>query len=158
MLTLHSRLFSSLAVVSILAACRSEPTSPPAPFNLLEFNARISKSMIHMGDTATLEFVLRNPTPGRVTFFIGCGDMTQTIQNGSKETVFRLGDRCLALASVALIELAPGEEYVQRVTILGATLVAGTFIGNPLDVGRYTAFADLLQSRRSTIIQFEVVQ
>jgi hypothetical protein len=152
------RLLSSLAVISILAACRSEPTSPPAPFNLLEFNARISKSVIHVGDTATVEFVLRNPTRGSVEFFIGCGNINPTIQNSSRQTVYRAADFFCA-GSVAPVELAPGEEYVQRLEIRGIPRVINwSYAGVPLVVGRYTAYADLLGRNRSPTVQFEVVQ
>src|SRR5438105_12474699 len=109
------------AVAAITVACRAEPTSPPSPFNLLDFNTRISKNVIHVGDTATIEFVLRNATSESVRFFSGCGLIKPSIKNSARRVVFHSGDYCFA--SVVPIELAPGEEFVQRVGFRAAARV-----------------------------------
>ena len=68
MMMMHSgRLVLFLLGSAVFAACRDNPTGIRGPIDLLEFNASVSKNVVHLGDTATLRFALRNSTSDTVT-------------------------------------------------------------------------------------------
>ena len=153
MSTLHRQL-SWLALTMMLAACRSEPTVPiGGPFGLLEKSSSITKSVLHVGDTATIRFALRNRTRDTVKFPLGmCGP--PWIKNGVGERVYpAIPPLCFAM--LVYYPLAPGAEYVQTLQIQGGQVAPQLLTGVPLNVGRYEAFTYLFPS---IPVPFEVVQ
>jgi hypothetical protein len=144
---------------AVVAACRDNPTGIRGPLDLLEFNASVSKSVVHLADTATLRFALRNSTRDTVMIALSACAIRPYIRDGSRAVYAPSTQNCYELAIFAPRPLAPGAEIVEELVINGRTptLVALPGIGLPL--GRYTAYADLYQGvRRSSLVQFEVVQ
>jgi hypothetical protein len=138
----------------MLPACRSEPTVPAGgPFGLLERSSSITKSVLHVGDTATIRFALLNRTRDTVAFPLGgCGPLW--IINGSGERVYPATLPLCAL-SLGYYRLAPGAELAQALEIQGGQLLSQPAVGVPLNLGWYEAFTNIFPSAH---VHFEVVQ
>ena len=156
---MHSRrLVLFLLGPAVFAACRDNPTGIRGPLDLFEFNASVSKSVVHLGDTATLRFALRNSTSETVTISSSTCAVQPRIRDSSR-LVYGNAQSCFEIAIFAPQRLAPGAEIIRELVINGQTPTLVALPGFGLARGRYTAYADLYQGgRRSSLVQFEVVQ
>lgn len=112
-----------------------------------------------VGESTSLDFVIRNPTSETIRVNTSCGVIQTYIQGFFASTpLITWPQGCLAV--ILFTDLAPGAEYVQRVLVIGgppdplANYTSGTFF---LDVGAYKAYAKMAQTRTNTV-QFVVVQ
>jgi hypothetical protein len=138
---------------AVFAACRDNPTGIRGPIDLLEKSSSITKSVLHVGDTASIRFALRNRTRDTVAFPLGgCGP--PWIRNGAGERVYPATLPLCAL-SAEYYRLAPGAEYAQTLQILGGQADPQVLPGVPLNIGKYEAAASLFPS---IPVHFEVVQ
>jgi hypothetical protein len=142
----------------MFAACRDNPTGIRGPIDLLEFKATVSKSVLHLADTATLRFTLRNSTRDTVMIALSTCAIRPYIRDSSRE-IYSRGENCFELAIFAPRKLAPGADITEELLINGRTPTLVALPGIGLPPGRYTAYADLYQGvRRSSLVHFEVVQ
>ena len=156
---MHSRrLVPFLLGSAVFAACRDNPTGIRGPLDLLEFKASVSKSVLHLGDTATLRFTLRNSTSEAVIISFTTCAVQPHIRDSSRE-VYAHNSNCFEIAIFAPQPLAPGEEFIRELVINGQTPTLVALPGFGLAPGHYTAYADLYQGpKRSSLVQFDVVQ
>ncbi|HEU4993996.1 MAG TPA: hypothetical protein VFT29_04225 [Gemmatimonadaceae bacterium] len=149
--------FVLACLAGLLISCRD--ATAPGRLGRLEFLARISKTSVPVGESASLEFVIRNPTSETIRVNTSCGVIQTYIQEFfASEPLITWPQGCLTVAFFT--DLAPGAEYVQRVLVIGGppdplvNMTPGTFF---LDVGGYKAYAKMAQTKTNTL-QFVVVQ
>lgn len=158
------RLMLAVAAGVAIAAC-TDVFAPEAPGPFLSgeakplvFTAAVSKSLVKVGDTASLIFTLRNPTTQRVvlTFPSGC-QITGRVRRGRHE-VWPQPYACTA--AITTLVLDPGQQVVRR---LPFTAISGEelaiYSGLALTPASYVAYAELENDEgRSTSVDFTIVR
>ena len=156
------RLAVTSAAAAILTGC-TNVFAPQAPAAFLTgeaaplvFTAAVSKPRVAVGDTASLIFMLRNPTNQRVTLRFGSGcQITARVRRG-REEVWPEPYACTA--ALTWLTLEGGQ---QRVVRLPFTAISGEELaiwsGLVLTPATYVAYAELENGEgRSTSVDFVV--
>jgi hypothetical protein len=135
-------------------------THVPPPFMdasaaSLEFTASVSKAEISLGDTATVTFILRNPTTETVRLdFRSTCQILPYIRN-EDALVYPNGGAWGCGAALTALTLGPGEERVRSVIVIGGAPGGPGVV--PLQTGAYRAYAELGDDRgRSPSVLFSV--
>ena len=137
---------------ALLAACSPTVVSPGGGHGAfltappgVTFAASISKARLQLGDTATLRFILANNAADtlRMTFGSGCPILPYVV-DGQGDMAYPSGGGWACTAAITNVALAPGEkrEVTVPVTAAGRPHIM-TLTGAVLDVGQYSAYAEL---------------
>ncbi len=149
------------AALFLLASSGCQVGTEPGSLSDLTFRASMSRTLIAVGETATLTIRLRNngSQPVTIDFPHSC-QILPYIDTVGGEPAFPAGGGWGCLTVVTKLHLEPGEEIVQAHEIRGAPAPA-IYTGALLPPGEYRAYAELGERPRplgtTNAIRFTVV-
>lgn len=163
------RVCQALLLCLGVVACRSDevlsrPAAPhlPSPFigepaAGLQFSASISKSVVAIGDTATIAFVLHNPTQQTVTLRFSSTCQILPYIRDSAGIVHPRGGGWGCGAALTSLSLSPGEARVMKVIVHGGVPREAMHGVVPLNPGEHHAYAELGDGMgRSPAVAFSI--
>ena len=135
-------------------------TGPGSPSDVT-FTASMSRTVIPLGESATLTIRLRNggTQPVTIDFPHSC-QILPYVDNAAGEPVFpEQGWGCLTV--ITKLHLEPGQEIVQGHEIRGGVPAPAIYTGALLPPGEYQAYAELGERPRpyasTNVVRFTVV-